>query len=285
MAGVAVPLHAAEHFYIVTEPGAGLPRDLPVLRVPDECIYVKEDAGKLLVGCLRAGGQALGHEGHPGGLLLRHPARRHGPFRAACWSALHRMPALAKVGMQTWFNGPESFTPDDRYLLGETAECATSSSPAASTRSASRAPAAPARCWPTGSATATRRWTCGTSTCAACMPFQATRSYLHDRTTETLGLLYAMHWPFRQARERARRAASPLHDRLAAAGACMGETRRLGARQLVRAQGGRSRSTSTLGAAELVRHRRRKCTGRARPAWRCSTSPPSPSTWCRAADA
>src|SRR5947208_3309837 len=48
--GVNIPLHAAEHFYIVTEPIENLPRNMPVVRVPDECTYYKEDAGKLLIG-------------------------------------------------------------------------------------------------------------------------------------------------------------------------------------------------------------------------------------------
>ena len=54
MAGVAVPLHACEHFYIVTEAMTGLTPNLPVLRVPDECAYYKEDAGKILLGAFEA---------------------------------------------------------------------------------------------------------------------------------------------------------------------------------------------------------------------------------------
>ena len=80
--GVSVPLHAAEHFYIVTEPLAEVPRDLPVLRVTDECTYYKEDAGKLLVGAFEPVAKPWGMDGIPGELLLRQPARGHGPFRA-----------------------------------------------------------------------------------------------------------------------------------------------------------------------------------------------------------
>ena len=56
------------------------------------------------------------------------------------------------------------------------------------------------------------------------MPFQANRRYLHDRTVETLGLLYAMHWPYYQYQSARGARRTPLHDRLVAAGACMGET-------------------------------------------------------------
>jgi 4-methylaminobutanoate oxidase (formaldehyde-forming) len=70
MAGVAVPLHACEHFYIVTEGIDGLTSNLPVLRVPDECAYYKEDAGKDPAWCLRAEFQAMGHERHPRGFRV-----------------------------------------------------------------------------------------------------------------------------------------------------------------------------------------------------------------------
>ena len=120
---VAVPLHAAEHFYIVTEPIAGLPGNLPVLRVQDECAYYKEDAGKLLMGCFEPVAKPWGMQRHSRRLLLRHAARGSRSLRAdpRCRGA-GACPCWAARASQLFFNGPESFTPDDRYYIGETPE-------------------------------------------------------------------------------------------------------------------------------------------------------------------
>ena len=120
--GVSVPLHAAEHFYIVTEPMAEVPRDLPVLRVPDECTYYKEDAGKLLVGAFEPVAKPWGMDGIPEDFCFDTLPEDMDHFEPILESATRRLPILATAGIQTFFNGPESFTPDDRYLLGETAE-------------------------------------------------------------------------------------------------------------------------------------------------------------------
>jgi glycine/D-amino acid oxidase-like deaminating enzyme len=120
--GVSVPLHAAEHFYVVTEPVPGLPADLPSLRVTDECAYYKEDAGKILLGCFEPVAKPWGMDGIPEGFAFEGLPEDVGHFEPILEQALHRLPALRETGIQTFFNGPESFTPDDRYLLGETAE-------------------------------------------------------------------------------------------------------------------------------------------------------------------
>ena len=75
MAGVNVPLLAAEHFYVVTDASPDIPRNLPVLRVPDECAYVKEEAGKLLVGFFEPKGKPLGDAAIPEDSRVPHPAR------------------------------------------------------------------------------------------------------------------------------------------------------------------------------------------------------------------
>ena len=152
--GVSVPLHAAEHFYIVTEPMAEVPRDLPVLRVTDECTYYKEDAGKLLVGAFEPVAKPWGMDGIPEDVLLRHAARGHGSFRAdprsshvgacRCWPPPASRPSSTARRASPRTTATCSARPP---------RCATCSSPAASTRSASRARAAPARSSPNGSAT------------------------------------------------------------------------------------------------------------------------------------
>ncbi len=222
--GVAVPLHAAEHFYIVTEPIKGMPGNLPVLRVPDECAYYKEDAGKLLMGCFEPVAKPWGMKGIPDDFSFETLPEDYDHFEPILNAAVRRVPALADAGIQLFFNGPESFTPDDRFYLGETPEVrdlfvATgfNSTGIAGSGGAGKVLAQ----WildrrpPLDLADVDIR---------RIAPFQANRRYLHDRTVETLGLLYAMHWPYYQYQTARGARRTPLHDRLVAAGACMGET-------------------------------------------------------------
>ncbi|MFL5335233.1 MAG: FAD-dependent oxidoreductase [Geminicoccaceae bacterium] len=222
--GVSVPLHAAEHFYIVTEPLADVPRDLPVLRVTDECTYYKEDAGKLLVGAFEPVAKPWGMDGIPEAFCFDNLPEDMDHFEPILESATRRLPILATAGIQTFFNGPESFTPDDRYLLGETAEvrdlfvaCGFNSIGIQSSGGAGKVLAEWIR---------DRRMPVDLTDVDVrrLHPFQGNRTYLSDRTTETLGLLYAMHWPYRQYATARGVRRSPFHDRLVAAGAVMGET-------------------------------------------------------------
>ena len=221
--GVTVPLHAAEHFYIVTEPISGLPRQLPVLRDPDNCIYVKEDAGKLLLGCFEPNAKPWGGDGIPEEFCFDQLPEDVEHFQPILDRAVRRLPLLESAGIKLFFNGPESFTPDVRYILGEAPElpglfvaAGFNSIGIQSAGGAGRAVAD----WIVDGHPGIDLWDVDIRRFEA---FQANRSYLHARTTESLGLLYAMHWPFRQ-NETARGARrSVLHDRLAARGACFGE--------------------------------------------------------------
>jgi 4-methylaminobutanoate oxidase (formaldehyde-forming) len=222
--GVSVPLHAAEHFYIVTEPLADVPRDLPVLRVTDECTYYKEDAGKLLVGAFEPVAKPWGMDGIPEDFCFDSLPEDVDHFEPILEKATARLPILARAGIQTFFNGPESFTPDDRYLLGETAEvrdlfvaCGFNSIGIQSSGGAGKVLAEWIR---------DRRMPVDLTDVDVrrLHPFQSTKTYLRDRTTETLGLLYAMHWPYRQYDTARGARRSPFHDRLVARGAVMGET-------------------------------------------------------------
>jgi 4-methylaminobutanoate oxidase (formaldehyde-forming) len=222
--GVSVPLHAAEHFYVVTEPLAEVPRDLPVLRVTDECTYYKEDAGKLLVGAFEPVAKPWGMDGIPEDFAFDSLPEDVDHFEPILEKATRRLPILATAGIQTFFNGPESFTPDDRYLLGETAEvrhlfvaCGFNSIGIQSSGGAGKVLAEWIR---------DRRMPVDLTDVDVrrMHPFQSARAYLRDRTTETLGLLYAMHWPHRQYATARGARRSPFHDRLVAAGAVMGET-------------------------------------------------------------
>jgi 4-methylaminobutanoate oxidase (formaldehyde-forming) len=224
MAGVNVPLQACEHFYIVTEPMAELHRDLPVLRVPDECAYYKEDAGKLLLGAFEPVAKPWGLDGIPEDFCFDQLPDDFEHFQAILETATRRMPALEKAGIQLFFNGPESFTPDDRYLLGEAPEVAgfwvAAGFNSIGIQSAGGAGKALAE-WMDGGEPPFDLWDVDIRRMNR---FQGTRTYLARRATESLGLLYADHFPHRQYATARGLRRSPLHERLAAEGACFGET-------------------------------------------------------------
>jgi 4-methylaminobutanoate oxidase (formaldehyde-forming) len=223
-AGANVPLHAAEHFYVVTEAMDGLPGNLPVLRALDECTYFKEDAGKILFGFFEPVAKPWGMAGIPKDFSFDTLPEDVDHITPVLEGAVARVPRLAEVGIQTFFNGPEAFTPDDRYLIGETPEvrdlfvaCGFNSIGIQSAGGVGKVLAD----WirdrhpPMDLADVDIR---------RMMPFQSAPAYLHDRTVEGLGLLYDMHWPFRQFETARGARRSPFHERLLAAGACMGET-------------------------------------------------------------
>ncbi|MDE2455556.1 MAG: FAD-dependent oxidoreductase [Burkholderiales bacterium] len=221
--GLRLPLQAAEHFYIVTEPMASVPRNLPVLRVPDEWAYYKEDAGKLLLGAFEPVAKPWALDGIPKDFCFDELPGDFEHFEPVLSAAMERVPALQQTGIATWFNGPESFTPDDRYLMGETAEvrdlfvaCGFNSIGIQSSGGAGRVLAEWIR---------DRRSPIDLPgmDVRRMQPCQGTRAYLADRTKESLGLLYQMHWPFRQVESARGARRTPFHDRLLALGACMGE--------------------------------------------------------------
>jgi glycine cleavage system aminomethyltransferase T/glycine/D-amino acid oxidase-like deaminating enzyme len=221
-AGATLPLHAAEHFYVVTEPIPGLPR-LPVLFLGDEWTYYKEDAGKLLVGFFEPVAKPWGQRGIDDSFCfetLPEDVEHIAPYLEA---ATRRVPVLKDTGIQLFFNGPESFTPDDRYLLGETPEvrglyCATGFNSVGILSSG-------------GVGKALAEWIRDGRPPVELIdvdvrrmqPFQRNRRYLAERTVETLGLLFDMHWPARQFATARGVRRSPFHDRLLAAGAWMTE--------------------------------------------------------------
>ena len=220
--GVTVPLHACEHFYIVTEPFDGVTPDLPVLRDYDACAYYKEDAGKILLGAFEQNAKPWGMNGIPEDFSFDELPEDLDHFEPVLAQAMHRMPALENAGIQTFFCGPESFTPDVRYHLGEMPELKNCFVAAGlnsiGIQSAGgigyvlaewiRDGQPPADLWEVD----VRRN----------MPFQSNRKYLQERVSESLGLLYAMHWPFHQPETGRGARRSPIYDRLVARGACHG---------------------------------------------------------------
>ncbi len=223
MVGVNVPLHAAEHFYIVTEPMAGMHVDLPVLRDPSSYIYCKEETGKLMVGCFEPVAKPWGMEGIPEDFEFGQLPDDMEHFEPILELALHRIPALAEAGIQLFFNGPESFTPDDRYLLGEAPELENFYVAAGFNSIGLQSAGGAGKVLSEWIAKGHPPMDLWDVDIRRMMPFQSNAKYLHDRTVEGLGLLYAMHWPFRQFDTARPVRLTPLHDRLLAQGACFGE--------------------------------------------------------------
>jgi glycine cleavage system T protein len=220
--GVTLPLHACEHFYIVTEPITGLGQ-LPVLRVPEECAYYKEDAGKILLGAFEPVAKPWGMEGIREDFCFDQLPEDFDHFEPILDKAVHRMPMLAEAGIHTFFNGPESFTPDDRYYLGEAPEVrgywVAAGYNSIGIASSGGAGMALAR-WMDEGAPPFDLWEVDIR---RAQPFQKNRHYLRARVTETLGLLYADHFPYRQMASARGIRRSALHEHLKARGAVFGE--------------------------------------------------------------
>ncbi len=222
MLGSNVPLQACEHFYIVTEtiPDLG---QLPVLRVPDESAYYKEDAGKLLLGAFEPEAKPWGMAGIPDDFEFDQLPEDFDHFEPILEAAVNRMPILAEAGIHTFFNGPESFTPDDAYHLGLAPEMdnvwVAAGFNSVGIQSAGGAGMALAAWMDTGE----KPFDLGDVDIARMEPFQGNRSYLFERSKETLGLLYADHFPYRQKATARGIRRSPLHEHLKAERAVFGE--------------------------------------------------------------
>ena len=220
--GVTLPLHACEHFYLVTEPIDGIGH-LPVLRVPDECAYYKSDAGKMMLGAFEPKAKPWGMAGISEDFCFDTLPEDFDHFQPILEAAMNRIPLFKTAGIHTFFNGPESFTPDDRYYLGEAPElggywiaAGYNSVGIVSSGGAGMALAH----WITTGEAPFDLWEVDLR---RAQPFQRNRRYLRERVSETLGLLYADHFPYRQPETSRGVRRSPLHEALKARGAVFGE--------------------------------------------------------------
>ena len=222
MAGVNVPLHACEHFYIVSEAIPGL-TPMPVLRVPDECAYYKEDAGKMLLGAFEPLAKPWAMNGIPKDFEFDQLPEDFDHFEPILEAAVARMPMLEKAGIHTFFNGPESFTPDDAYHLGLAPEMdnvwVAAGFNSIGIQSAGGAGMALAQWMDEGQ----KPFDLGDVDISRMQPFQGNKTYLFERSKETLGLLYADHFPFRQKATARGIRRTPFHRHLLERGAVMGE--------------------------------------------------------------
>ncbi len=223
MCGVTVPLHSAEHFYVVTERIDGVHPDLPVLRDPDGYTYIKEEVGGLVVGGFEPDAKPwVAPDALPYPFEFKLLDEDWDHFEILMDSAIARIPALAETGIKMFYNGPESFTPDNQFILGEAPELRNffvgagfNSVGIASAGGAGRALAE----WITEgepgldlSAVDIRRFA----------RFNGNNQWLHDRVSEVLGLHYAIPWPNRELDSARPFRRSPAYHLLKQANACFG---------------------------------------------------------------
>ncbi len=222
LSGVNVPLHSAEHFYLVSRAIEGVHPMLPVMRDADGFIYFKEEVGGLLMGGFEPVAKPWGMQGIPDHFEFQLLPDNIEQFQPLIDNAMHRVPALAKTEIKFFLNGPESFTLDGNFILGEAPEvkgyyvsAGFNSAGIANAGGAGRLIAE----WIIGGAPSTDLWDVDIRRFA---PFQANRAHLRDRITETLGLHYAMRWPRQELESVRPLRRSPLYERLAARGASFG---------------------------------------------------------------
>ena len=221
--GVNVPLHACEHYYVLFEGIEGLSPSLPVLRDYDYCGYYKYDAGKLLVGAFEPNARPWGMDGISEDFCFDEIAGSFEHFEPVLIDAMRRVPALENAGIQKFFCGPESFTPDVRYHLGESAELQNCFVAAGLNSIGLQSAGGIGKVmadWIRNGIPPADLWSVDVR---RNMPFQVNRKYLRERVSESLGLLYATHYPFKQYETARGVRRSAIHDRVAAAGACHGE--------------------------------------------------------------
>ena len=211
-----MPLFSAEHFYLVTDRIDGVHPMLPVLRDPDGLIYYKEEVGGLVMGGFELEAKPWAVDPVPADFQFQLLGEDWDQFEPLMTSAIHRTPCLETAPVKMLLNGPESFTPDGNFILGEAPGlrgyfvCAGfNSAGIANSGGAGRLTAE----WIVGGAAPQDLWEVDIRRFGA---HTANRRSLAQRTVETLGLHYAMRWPRQELRSARPLRTSPLHERLAA---------------------------------------------------------------------
>jgi 4-methylaminobutanoate oxidase (formaldehyde-forming) len=219
--GVSVPLHSCEHMYIVTGRIAGVEPDLPCLRDPDGYIYFKEEVGGLLMGGFEPKAKPWVSE-VPDEFEFRLLPDDWDQFEILMANAIGRVPALENADVKQFINGPESFTADNNYIMGEAPGlegifvlAGFNSMGIASSGGAGMALAE----WIDKGEPQLDVWPVDIRRFA---PFNVNTAWLRDRVGEVLGLHYKMPWPNRESETARPFRRSPLYDRLDAKGAIWG---------------------------------------------------------------
>lgn len=221
--GVAVPIHACEHYYLVTEPIPDLDPNLPVLRSYCDGTYWKEDAGKLLFGFAHFQAKAWAKEGIPEQFEFDSLPFVEDDVMEVLEMAINRVPVLQDTGIRTFFNGPESYSHDGRFTLGEAPNVKGYFVLAGVNSTGIQSGS--------GAGKALADWIMqghppmdlSEMNPARIEQFQAQDSYLQKRCPETLVLTYAMHWPGRQRESARNLRRTPFYHPMKALGAMYSE--------------------------------------------------------------
>jgi len=222
--GVSIPLYPVEHFYAITEPMKDLPKNIPVLRDFNDSLYLKEDAGKMLIGIFEGKSIPAFNQTNrvPDDFSFGEFPENFDHFEPYLKASLKRVPILKNTGIRKFFAGPESFTPDTNTLLGEVPEvknlfscCGLNSIGIGSGG---------------GVGKVTAEWMMKGHINEDLFIYDIKRfekfhskiSFIKERVTETLGDLYGMHWPYKQHKTSRNKKKLPYHEELKSAGACFG---------------------------------------------------------------
>jgi heterotetrameric sarcosine oxidase gamma subunit len=224
LAGVSVPLQAAEHYYLISEPIAELHPLLPILRDPGNSAYIREEAGKIMLGLFEDVAKPWGQPRIPPDFAFGEIPPDWERMYPHIERAMKRVPRLLETGIKLLFCGAESFTPDHNYLMGEAPNLknffVAAGFNSLGILSGGGAGYVMAH-WIVNGRPPMDVWSVNIRRAHA---WQDNDRYLYDRIVETLGIGYQDHWPFRQWTTARDVKKSVLHDRLAAAGACFGES-------------------------------------------------------------
>ena len=222
-AGVNIPVYPVEHHYIVSEPIEGAHPDLPVGRDPDDTLYFRPEGNAVVLGAFQAYSKPWLVDPIPNNFSFQLLEEDWPKFAEPLKAGKHRIPALATTKFVKFTNGPESFTPDNNFIIGETPELARCFV-AAGFNSAGIACAGGAGKvlaeWIVGGEAPMDLWSVDIRRFT---PQQNNRTFLRARVAEVLGLHYQMAWPNREMETARGIRKTPLYDRLAAAGACFGQ--------------------------------------------------------------
>ena len=221
--GVNVPLVSMEHQYMVTEPISGMPKNLPTLRDPDRLTYYKEEVGGLVMGGYESNPIPWAINGIPKGFHYTLLDSNFDHFEPLMELALGRVPALETAGIKTLTNGPEAFTPDGNFIIGEAPELKNffvgAGFNAFGIAAGGGAGMALAE-WVHKGEPPYDLWSADIRRFG--QPQQDT-DWVRTRTVEAYGKHYTMDWPFEEQDSARPNRKSPLYEQLKADGACFGE--------------------------------------------------------------
>lgn len=219
---VTVPLHAVQHMYIVTQPMNGIDANLPVMRDPDGHVYFKEEVGGLVMGGFEPNAKLWGVDGIPDDWAFELLKEDWDQFEILMTNGVARVPSLENAEIRRMVNGPESFTPDNQFILGEApglrgfyVAAGFNSSGVASAGGVGKALAE----WIVEGCPGVDLWPVDIRRFA---PVHGNEAWLRDRVRTIPELHYAIAWPFREFDTGRNLRRSPLYDRLALKGACFG---------------------------------------------------------------